>query len=131
MTSDAPAGPSPARAADPRGTAPTGTAPTGTDPGHTRPIGITFGPDGEILVAGAVDLSTSRALRAALDKAAARGGEVLVDLRDVQLLQSPGVAALFDAAEHGLRLRVRTASAVASVIRICGLDRVAAVELLP
>jgi anti-anti-sigma factor len=118
MTSDLPANPR-------------STAPADIDPGLTRPTSITLGADGEILVAGAVDLSTSRALRTALDNAAARGGEVLVDLREVQLLQSPGVAALFDAAEHGLRLRVRAASAVASVIRICGLDRVATVELLP
>jgi anti-anti-sigma regulatory factor len=64
-----------------------------------------------------------------MEKSVAAGGRLVVDLRDVQLLQSPGVAALFDAAEHGLRLRVRSASAVASVIRICGLDRVAEVEL--
>jgi anti-anti-sigma factor len=100
-------------------------------PGGRPVVGISRGPDGEILVAGPVDLSTSRALRTALEQAAAGGGEVLVDLRAVQLLQSPGVAALFDAAEHGLRLRVRSGSAVASVIRICGLDRVAVVELQP
>ena len=124
MSSDAPAEESAARPPEPR-------APLHTRSALTRPIGITQGTDGEILVAGPVDLSTSRALRAALDRAAAQGGEVVVDLREVQLLQSPGVAALFDAAEHGLRLRVRTASAVASVIRICGLDRVADVELSP
>lgn len=100
-------------------------------PGTTRPAGITQGPDGEILVAGPVDLSTSRALRAAMEKAGAGEGNLVVDLREVQLLQSPGVAVLFDAAERGLRLKVRSASAVASVIRICGLDRVAEVEHLP
>ncbi|HEX3827522.1 MAG TPA: STAS domain-containing protein [Sporichthyaceae bacterium] len=124
MSNDAPADPAAARALTPR-------PPSGTTGRPTRPAGIGHGPDGEILVVGPVDLSTSRALRTALEEAAAQGGEVLVDLREVQLLQSPGVAALFDAAEYGLRLRVRSGSAVASVIRICGLDRVAAVEQHP
>lgn len=105
------------------------TPPRSAVPGITRPAGISSGPNGEIVVVGPVDLSTSRALRAAMERSVAAGGRLVVDLRDVQLLQSPGVAALFDAAEHGLRLRVRSASAVASVIRICGLDRVAEVEL--
>jgi anti-anti-sigma factor len=125
VSNDAPTDPAAARTPTPR------SAPGGSPGRPSRPAGISHGPDGEIRVAGPVDLSTSRALRSALEQAAAHGGEILVDLREVQLLQSPGVAALFDAAENGLRLRVRSGSAVASVIRICGLDRVAVVEQQP
>jgi anti-anti-sigma regulatory factor len=90
---------------------------------------ITHGASGEILVAGSVDLTGARALRRAL--AAAHGPRPLVvDLTEVQLLQSVAVAVLHDFADSGLHLRARAGTAVAAVIRITGLTRVAEVEFV-
>jgi len=89
---------------------------------------ISHGPAGEVLVAGSVDLTGAKALRRELDAAAAEHRPLVVDLTGVQLLQSVGVAVLHDLADHGLVLRARAGSAVASVIRITGLTHVASVE---
>ncbi|HEX3612486.1 MAG TPA: STAS domain-containing protein [Sporichthyaceae bacterium] len=99
------------------------------DPADTR-LRIRHGPSGEVLVAGSVDLSGARALRRELTAAAARHRPLVVDLTAVQLLQSVGVAVLHDLADHGLVLRTRTGSAVASVIRITGLIHVASIEFV-
>jgi anti-anti-sigma factor len=85
--------------------------------------------DGVLRVAGDIDLATAKILRTHLDSAA-QDGPVVVDLTEVLLIQSAGVAVLYDAAPNGLRLRVRAGSAVATVMRITGLDRVATVEHL-
>ena len=92
---------------------------------------ITHGPGGDVLVTGSADLTGARALRRELTAAAVRHRPVVVDLTGVQLLQSVAVAVLHDFVEHGLVLRARAGSAVASVIRITGLTQLAEVELVP
>jgi anti-anti-sigma factor len=91
---------------------------------------ITLTGSGEVVVAGEIDLATAPQLREELDKAAAHGASVLVDLTAVKYLDSAGVSVLFDVAYKDLRLRVTDATAVATVIRISGLIHVAHVEFV-
>lgn len=93
---------------------------------------VSRGQAGEVVVSGEIDLASSRILRHVLDERAKTPGvDLVVDLREVRYLGSAGVAVLYDHAESGnLRLLVRADTAVAVVIRICGLAQVASVELL-
>lgn len=85
--------------------------------------------DGGIRVAGDIDMSTAPVLSQRLHAALRPDVALVVDLREVRVLQSHGVAVLFDLADlTTLRVRIRAGSAVASVARISGLDAVAKVE---
>jgi anti-anti-sigma factor len=89
---------------------------------------IEHDPDGVLRLVGDLDLATSDLLRTHLDAATADGGPVVVDLTGLLLIQSAGVAALYEVTPTGLRLRVSSGSAVAAVMRITGLDLVATLE---
>jgi anti-anti-sigma factor len=90
---------------------------------------VEHGPDGVLHLVGELDLATAGILRTHLAPAA-REGPVVVDLTEVRILQSAGVEVLYQAAPTGLHLLVVPGSAVATVIRITGLDQVATVEHL-
>jgi anti-anti-sigma factor len=92
---------------------------------------VAHGEHGEVILSGEIDLATSRILRRALETAAAEDKALVVDLCDVLYLHSAGVAVLYDHAKSDMRVRVRPNTAVASVIRICGLSHLATVELVP
>ena len=92
---------------------------------------VSHGEHGEVIFAGEIDLATSRILRRALETAPVAEEALVVDLCDVLYLHSAGVAVLYDHAERGMRVRVRPNTAVASVIRICGLSHIVTVELVP
>jgi anti-anti-sigma factor len=88
--------------------------------------------DGGIRVAGDIDMSTAQVLSERLHAALRPGATLVVDLREVRVLQSHGVAVLFEITDlTALRVRIRAGSAVASVTRIAGLDAVAKVEQTP
>jgi anti-anti-sigma factor len=112
---------------------PTGSAAAAAHPGMRsgERLRITRGEQGEIVLAGEIDLATARTLRSALDEAAKDGSTLVVDLCEVLYLHSAGVAVLYDHAQGDLRLRVRPNTAVSAVIRICGLTHIAAVEFVP
>jgi len=92
---------------------------------------ITRGEEGEHVLTGEIDQTTARMLREHLNATVIERASVTIDLCAVLYLQSAGVAVLFDQADRfDLRVRVRPGTAVASVIRMCGLDHVATVELV-
>lgn len=93
---------------------------------------VTRGDRGELLVVGEIDRATSKILHKALESATAEGTTVIVDLCEVLYVHSAGIAVLYDhATRSSLQLRLRPNSAVARVVRICGLSHVAAIELVP
>lgn len=104
--------------------------PGGTEsPQSPQVLRIEDDPDGSLRVLGDVDLTTARALSTRLLAAVRPDRPLTVDICGVKLLQSHGVAVLFDiAAATELTLRVAAGSAVASVIRIIGLDSVATID---
>jgi anti-anti-sigma factor len=85
-----------------------------------------------VRVAGEVDLRTAPQLEEALDETLERmtGGRVIVDLTDVFLLGSPGLAVLAKAAatadQHSCRLRIVVGlnPLVRRSIEVTGLDQV-------
>jgi len=85
----------------------------------------------EIVLFGEIDLSNVAELRAALESEAAQARSMVIDLCAVTYLDSAGVSALFDQAYRDVRVRVRADSAVATVIKICGLIHVTQVEFVP
>jgi anti-anti-sigma factor len=89
---------------------------------HTRP--------GELVVSGEIDTVTAEQLGQELDEAATGAPSLLVDLCAVTYLGSAGVAVLYDAACQNMRLRVTENTAVAAVMRICGLIHLAHVEFV-
>jgi anti-anti-sigma factor len=86
---------------------------------------IARGPAGEILVYGEIDLATSPALR---DVLADTPGAPVVDLTNATYLDSTGVSALYEHAHRGMQILVREDTAVATVVRICGLPNIATVH---
>jgi anti-anti-sigma factor len=94
---------------------------------------ITVGSTGQMVLAGDLDTSTVPQLHEVLTAATTDPGAGLVlDLQQVGVLQSAAVAELFEQAEHRpLTVVVRTGSAVATVLRVCGLDALARIELRP
>lgn len=88
---------------------------------HTRP--------GELVVRGEIDTVTAEQLGEELEKAT-RAPSLLVDLCAVTYLSSAGVAVLYDAVSRNMRLRVTENTAVAAVMRICGLIHLAPVEFV-
>jgi anti-sigma B factor antagonist len=92
----------------------------------TRP-----GPDGAavLAVAGEVDAANVAELEAAL-RSPADGKRLVVDLSDLDYLDSAGVAALFDRAdEGGLEIVARPGSVIASVLKVTRLGEVTTVRL--
>jgi anti-sigma B factor antagonist len=85
-----------------------------------------------VRVAGEVDLQTAPQLEQALDETVEQmtGGRVVVDLSDVFLLGSPGLAVLAKAAakadQHSCKLRIVVGinPLVRRSIEVTGLDRV-------
>lgn len=91
---------------------------------------FSVGPAGEVRPDGPIDLGNARLLHAAL--AAATADPMLqVDLRLVTYLDSAAVSVLFAHAHKPMRILARPGSAVANVLSICGLSRVARVDLVP
>ena len=86
------------------------------------------GPGGEVIPVGTLDIGNSRLLHSALANAKADPA-LVVDLRRVRYLDSAAVTVLFAHAHKPLRILVQAGSAVARVVEICGLSRVAQVEL--
>ncbi|HEX3827516.1 MAG TPA: STAS domain-containing protein [Sporichthyaceae bacterium] len=91
-------------------------------------IQVNIGPAGEVIPVGTLDIGNARLLHAALADAKADPA-LVVDLRRVRYLDSAAVTVLFAHAHKPLRILVRAGSAVAQVVEICGLSRVAQVEL--
>ena len=85
----------------------------------------------EVVLIGEIDMSNVAGLREALERVAGEGPSMVIDLCAVTYLDSAGVSALFDQAYRDLEVRVRADSAVATVIKICGLIHVARVDFLP
>jgi anti-sigma B factor antagonist len=117
-------------------TAPDSAGPTATGSriaARTRRqlLRIERGSAGEVVLVGEIDMSNVAELREALERAAAQGPSMVIDLSAVTYLDSAGVSALFDQAYRDLRVRVAADSAVATVIKICGLIHVARVEFVP
>jgi anti-anti-sigma factor len=86
-----------------------------------------------VAIAGEVDVGNALQLRAQLHRGL-HAGAVRVDLTGLTLLSSAGIAVLFemlDDSESMLEVTVRSGSAVAQVIEICGLSTVARVIAAP
>lgn len=81
-----------------------------------------------VWVAGDVDARAEAEFRRALIQAA---GTRTLDLTGVPYLDSDGVALLFEFAPVGLLLRVRDGTALAKVLDISGLARLATVRIEP
>jgi anti-sigma B factor antagonist len=84
-----------------------------------------------VIVRGELDLATAPELEDALLPLLREGGSVLLDLRELEFMDSTGVrvivAAHLAGQEHGGRLslaRTEAGSAVARVLEISGLDTV-------
>jgi serine phosphatase RsbU (regulator of sigma subunit)/anti-sigma regulatory factor (Ser/Thr protein kinase)/anti-anti-sigma regulatory factor len=83
----------------------------------------------EVVAIGEIDLSTAPQFREVL-KEADTAVALLVDLRQVDVLQSAGLVELFDRAAAGpLTLVVRPGSAIATVLDVTGIGDVARVEV--
>jgi anti-anti-sigma factor len=96
----------------------------------TTPLTLTpsRGPDGTVVLkaVGEIDMSNTADLATALDTAL-RGhpGQLVVDLTEVQYLDSAGVNVLF---EHADRIELVTTSLLAPVMAISGLAAVTTVH---
>jgi anti-anti-sigma factor len=94
----------------------------------TTPLTLDTGRDADgrpVLTAhGEIDLTNCTAFASALAAAVAEGSPVVVDLTEVEYLDSGAINALFTHAEH-LRLIVRPV--LLPALRICGLTTVASV----
>jgi anti-anti-sigma factor len=102
----------------------------GEHSGDGARLELSIGPAGEVVPAGQVDIGNARLLHSAL--ANAESDPMLqVDLRWVTYLDSAAVSVLFAHAHKPMRIVARSDSAVANVLQICGLSRVAQVELVP
>jgi anti-anti-sigma factor len=99
-------------------------------PGAGPRLQLRTGPAGEVIPVGQVDFDNARLLHCALANAP-RDPALVVDLREVGYLDSAAVSVLFAHAHKPMRVLTRSGSAVARVLRICGLSRVAQVENLP
>lgn len=86
---------------------------------------------GTVVVAGEIDMANADELRRALEETVGAASSLTIDLCGVTYLDSAGVSVLFDQAHKDLRIRVAADSAVATVIRICGLTHVADVAFVP
>ena len=86
--------------------------------------------DGRPLLAahGEIDLTNCDSFASALDAAVAESAPVVVDLSDVEYLDSGAINALFTHAEH-LRLIVRPV--LMPALRICGLTELATIDTAP
>ena len=84
---------------------------------------------GRLALVGEIDATTLPTLRTALRRAVADpGAPLVVDLRHVTYLSAAGVTEIIRAAAGGqLVVTVRPNSAVAHVLAVCGVDRVATV----
>ena len=101
-----------------------------TGPRAEPRLQLRTGPAGEVIPVGQVDLDNARLLHRAL-ASAARDPALVVDLREVRYLDSAAVSVLFAHAHKPMRILTRSGSAVARVLQICGLSRVAQVDDLP
>ena len=88
---------------------------------------VSVGPAGEVIPVGTLDIGNARLLHSALANAKADPA-LVVDLRRVRYLDSAAVTVLFAHAHKPLRILVQAGSAVARVVEICGLSRVARVH---
>jgi anti-anti-sigma factor len=86
---------------------------------------------GTVVVTGEIDMANADELRRALEETVGAAPSLIIDLCEVTYLDSAGVSVLFDQAHKDLRIRVAADSAVATVIRICGLTHVADVQFVP
>jgi anti-anti-sigma factor len=108
-------------------------AKAGSDAAGASPGGqlqMCVGPAGEVVPVGLLDMGNARLLHRALANAQADPA-LVVDLRRVRYLDSAAVTVLFAHAHKPLRILAHAGSAVARVVEICGLSRVAQVDLLP
>ncbi|ROP41771.1 STAS domain-containing protein [Saccharothrix texasensis] len=92
----------------------------------TTPLTLTpgRGPDGTAIlkVVGEIDMSNATALTAALDDV---DGRVLVDLTEVEYLDSAGLSVLF---EHADRIEVVATALLAPVLTFSGLSAMTTVR---
>lgn len=90
------------------------------------------GPDGtdEAVITGEIDLATAGQFRTLLGEAAERLSPLVVNLTDVEYLDSAGVAVLFDQARHcALEIVVGPGCLVVPVITVARLAQVATVRV--
>ncbi|MHA7652190.1 STAS domain-containing protein [Mycobacterium sp. ML4] len=85
-----------------------------------------------LLATGEIDLSNidafDRALSAAANEAASRGGELTVDLSAVEYLDSAAIHALFT---HADNINVIAHPLLMSILSMCGLTELIATEPAP
>jgi anti-anti-sigma factor len=88
---------------------------------------LSRGPDGVLVVTGDIDWDGAPLLRRALESENAAAPQTIqvLDLRQVLYLDSAGLAVLWEHA-HRLHLLLTDGTAVATVVRITGLDQAAA-----
>jgi anti-anti-sigma factor len=84
------------------------------------------GDEAVLRIRGEIDLATEDALREAIDALLESGADdVVIDLRDVDYMDSTGVqrllAAQFRAEEAGLRLRMRLGRPARRILLLCGV----------
>lgn len=95
---------------------------------------VETGPDGtdEVVITGEVDLATAGRFREILRQAAERYRPLIVNLTDLEYLDSAGVAVLFDHARRSpLEVIVGPGCLVAPVIAVARLAEVATVRVRP
>lgn len=92
---------------------------------------VTRAEGGQIHLAGEIDQTGAGILREVLQSLPAGTSSLVLDLCEVDYLESAGLAVLFEQAAGGLSVRVRPGTAVAKVIGVCGLSELVAVEFVP
>lgn len=90
------------------------------------------GPDGadEVVITGEIDLASAEQFKTLLSDAAGRYSPLVVNLTDVEYLDSAGVAVLFDHARRGpLEIVIGPGCLVAPVLVVARLAEVATVRV--
>jgi anti-anti-sigma factor len=100
-------------------------------PDSTSDLGVegTAGP--QVRMTGDLDTSAADELASRLQSVPVGPHALTVDLRSVTYVDSAAVAVLYRHVRRGLRILVRDGTAVAMVLRICGLTAVCDVRFLP
>ena len=99
-----------------------------TTTGSVDPEG-TAGP--EVRLTGDLDISAADELASKLQSVPVGPQPLTVDLRAVTYVDSAAVSVLYRHVRRGLRILVREGTAVATVMRVCGLAAVCDVRFLP
>jgi anti-anti-sigma factor len=101
-------------------------------------IATTHGPGRTLLgIGGELDLATAPDLVAAVEQSTPAGGAVEIDLRDVEFMDSSGIAAIsrcrrhVDAMDAQMVVRIRAGGPVAQLVEWTGLATVVDITVDP